>query len=74
MTREAFQPEDLDFPRSLPPTRAPRPLFSPSGNTPPTCHVLWAGRGVTARDEFSDDYLDDFSDLEEKAPPTISAF
>ena len=32
--REAFQPGDLDFPRSLPPARAPRPLFSPSGNTP----------------------------------------
>ena len=34
VTREAFQPGDLEFPRSPPPPRAPRPLFSPSGNTP----------------------------------------
>ena len=32
--REAFQPGDLAFPQISAPARAPRPLFSPSGNTP----------------------------------------
>ena len=32
--REAFQPGDLALPQILAPARAPRPLFSPSGNTP----------------------------------------
>ena len=32
--QEAFQPGDLDFPRSLPPRAPLAPLFSPSGNTP----------------------------------------
>ena len=31
--REAFQPGDLAFPQISAPARAPRPLFSPSGNT-----------------------------------------
>ena len=32
--REDFQPGDLAFPQISAPARAPRPLFSPSGNTP----------------------------------------
>ena len=32
--QEAFQPGDLAFPQISGPPRAPRPLFSPSGNTP----------------------------------------
>ena len=32
--REAFQPGDLEFPQISAPARGPRPLLSPSGNTP----------------------------------------
>ena len=36
--QEAFQPGDLAFHEISTPTRAPRPLFSPPGNTPLSCH------------------------------------